>query len=132
MVRLTELVLLAAALPTVFATDNLAGLYGLVKRRIPQHANSFQFKLVNGTGDSFIVSDTPHSSNRGVTVECTTISACARGLYTCVLFPVYLSDVYEHPTQVSHRVRKCRHLVDWLTPARASYASSQGRRGIER
>ena len=99
MVRLTELVLLAAALPAVFATDKLAGLYGLVKRRIPQHANSFQFKLVNGTGDSFIVSDTQaHSSNRGVTVECTTISACARGLYTCVLFPNYLSDVYEHPT----------------------------------
>lgn len=60
--------------------DSLAGIYALVKRRLPQHASSFKFELAQGTDDSFVVSD----SEGGIVVQCTTISACARGLYTCV------------------------------------------------
>ncbi|KAH8094672.1 alpha-N-acetylglucosaminidase [Cristinia sonorae] len=59
----------------------LQGVQALVKRRIPKHANDFTFQLVNGTGDSFLVSDTKGHSG-GVTVQCTTVSACSRGLYT--------------------------------------------------
>lgn len=79
MARLATFLLLLTALPAVFATY---GIYDLVKRRIPQHAGNFIFTLVNGTGDSFTISDTPGKS--GVTVECTTVNACARGLYTYV------------------------------------------------
>ena len=39
-------------------TDTLAGVRDLVQRRIPEHVDDFTFKLINGTGDSFIVSDT--------------------------------------------------------------------------
>jgi alpha-N-acetylglucosaminidase len=63
---------------------DLIGLQGLLQRRIPQHADKFHFSLVNGTGDSFVVSDRTGSPG-AISVECTTLSACARGLYTYVL-----------------------------------------------
>ena len=61
------------------------GLTALVKRRIPKHANDFTFQLVSGTPDSFTVSDT---KGRGgdITIQCTTVSACSRGLYTYAQF----------------------------------------------
>ncbi|KAI0785331.1 alpha-N-acetylglucosaminidase [Irpex lacteus] len=72
--------LLSAASVTANAFS-LSGIHSLVRRRIPQHANSFQFNIINGTGDSFTVSDTDSEAG-GVTIGCTTLSACARGLYT--------------------------------------------------
>ena len=67
----------------VTAPDPLHGIYGIVARRIPSHTGDFTFKLSNGTGDSFVISDTKGHSGH-ITVTCTTVSACARGLYTCV------------------------------------------------
>ncbi|PCH34408.1 glycoside hydrolase family 89 protein [Wolfiporia cocos MD-104 SS10] len=65
------------------ATTSLDGIYSLVQRQIPQHQNSFTFALIEGDGDSFVISDT-HGDSGGITIECTTVSACARGLYTYV------------------------------------------------
>lgn len=80
-----SLLALIAAVPSVLsATDPaLQGIYDIVERRIPDHTGDFTFKLVNGTGDSFIISDT-RGRSQGITVSCTTTSACARGLYTYV------------------------------------------------
>lgn len=78
------LLLLCAVLPSVHAVaDPLQGIYGLIERRIPEHTNDFKFNLINGTGDSFVVSDTKGESGK-IAVTCTTVSACARGLYTYV------------------------------------------------
>ena len=81
---LSLVALLAAASSSLAATDPLAGIYGIVERRMPEHVDAFTFKLINGTGDSFVVSDS-HSARGGITVSCTTANACARGLYTYVL-----------------------------------------------
>jgi len=70
--------LLGAALADA-ATTSLDGIYALVQRQIPQHENSFTFTLIEGDGDSFIISDTSGGTG-GITVECTTVSACARGV----------------------------------------------------
>ncbi|OBZ68450.1 Alpha-N-acetylglucosaminidase [Grifola frondosa] len=61
----------------------LDGLYALAQRRLPQHADHFTFTLTGGNSelDSFVISDTKGKPGR-ITVECTTVSACARGLYT--------------------------------------------------
>ncbi|TBU41733.1 alpha-N-acetylglucosaminidase [Dichomitus squalens] len=75
---------LLALLPLSFAagavsrTTSLDGIYALAKRRVPAHAESFSFSLSTGEADSFVVSDVPG----GIHVECTTVSACARGFYT--------------------------------------------------
>ncbi|KAI0348304.1 alpha-N-acetylglucosaminidase [Trametopsis cervina] len=79
MVKLGQVAALAALVPTVLATTSLSGLHSLVKRRIPQHANDFTFELVKGSGDAFSIND---GKKGGIDVECTTVSACARGLYT--------------------------------------------------
>ncbi|RDX54615.1 alpha-N-acetylglucosaminidase [Lentinus brumalis] len=60
------------------AKPNLDGIYALAKRRVPTHAHAFSFSLADGDTDSFVVSDAP----AGIHVECTTVSACARGFYT--------------------------------------------------
>lgn len=75
------LVLLSALGQTLAATSSLKGLYALVERRIPVHAKAFTFHLVNGTGDSFVISDIKQDK---FNIECTTVIACARGLYTYV------------------------------------------------
>ncbi|KAH9901084.1 alpha-N-acetylglucosaminidase [Cubamyces lactineus] len=62
----------------VAADNKLQGIYALAKRRVPNHADAFSFALVDGEPDTFVVSD----KHNGVHVECTTVSACARGLYT--------------------------------------------------
>ncbi|EMD32579.1 glycoside hydrolase family 89 protein [Gelatoporia subvermispora B] len=86
---LALLVLSAVAVETAATTSaTLDGLYALVKRRLPDHASSFTFRLTESDGDSFVISDAP-ATHRGITVECTTVSACARGLYT------YLTDFGE-------------------------------------
>ena len=61
----------------------LQGIYNLVQRRIPEHVDDFTFKLERGSGDEFEVSDTEQTG--GITVTCTTVSACSRGLYTYVI-----------------------------------------------
>ncbi len=60
------------------AKPNLDGIYALAKRRVPTHAHEFSFSLAAGDTDSFVVSDVP----AGIHVQCTTVSACARGFYT--------------------------------------------------
>ncbi|KAH9919962.1 alpha-N-acetylglucosaminidase [Epithele typhae] len=61
------------------AEPSVDGLYALAKRRLPLHAHAFTFHLTDGEGDTFVVSDASHG---GVKVECTSVSGCARGLYT--------------------------------------------------
>ncbi|TCD70100.1 hypothetical protein EIP91_004829 [Steccherinum ochraceum] len=76
------LVLLTAVSAVLAAKPSpLDGVTALVKRRIPKHANNFTFQLVEGTPDSFTVSDSKGQKG-GITVQCTTVSACSRGLYT--------------------------------------------------
>lgn len=69
-------------------TPQIEGIYALVKRQIPQHADAFTFTLVNASTldeyDAFTLKDTNDEGKTGISVECTSVSACARGLYTCV------------------------------------------------
>ncbi|PIL23736.1 hypothetical protein GSI_13486 [Ganoderma sinense ZZ0214-1] len=60
------------------STATLDGIYALAKRRVPTHAHSFSFSLSSGDPDSFVISDVP----LGIHINCTTVSACARGFYT--------------------------------------------------
>ncbi|KAF8582036.1 glycoside hydrolase family 89 protein [Ramaria rubella] len=62
----------------------LDGIRALVERQVPKHAGSFQFELTDEPGDSFLLSDANAGS---IKVECSTVSACARGIYT------YLTEV---------------------------------------
>ena len=68
-----------AAAAALDSTAGLGGIYALAKRRVPSHAHVFSFSLVEGDNDAFVVSDTHQD---GIHVECNTVSACARGLYT--------------------------------------------------
>lgn len=72
---------LPVALLTSCVATKLDGIRALVERRIPQHVDSFTFNIVNGTGDVFMIRNAP-SPEGGIAIECTTVSACARGLYT--------------------------------------------------
>ena len=62
------------------ATTSLDGIYSLVQRQLPEHIDSFTFTLVSGEGDNFVLSDATKAG--GIAIQCTTVSACARGLYT--------------------------------------------------
>ena len=68
------------------SADQFSGLYALVQRRVPQYQNSFQFALKapksNDTEDTFTLSDVHAGPRKKVQIECSSISACARGLYT--------------------------------------------------
>jgi alpha-N-acetylglucosaminidase len=76
-------------------SNDVSGLYALVKRRMPTHSNAFTFNLSTTPGsdlDTFTVRSA--SQNEGgvnveIYIECTTINACARGLYTLVKFQLY-------------------------------------------
>ncbi|EKM51629.1 glycoside hydrolase family 89 protein [Phanerochaete carnosa HHB-10118-sp] len=81
MARLAALFALLAGLPAALAVANVTGIYGIVERRMPQHARDFVFTSMEGDGDVFVVSDTVNKTG-SITVTCTTTSACARGLYT--------------------------------------------------
>ncbi|KIP04165.1 glycoside hydrolase family 89 protein [Phlebiopsis gigantea 11061_1 CR5-6] len=83
MARLAWAAALLAAVPTALAAANVTGVYGIIERRMPRHVGQFTIKSVEGDGDAFTVSDTT-SPRGGITIECTTTSACARGLYTYV------------------------------------------------
>lgn len=85
----TRVIAFGAVFPAVFTAAtasslSLTGLHSLVQRRIPQHADKFQFNVIDGTGDSFTISDSTTEPG-AVIVDCTTLSACARGLYTYAL-----------------------------------------------
>jgi alpha-N-acetylglucosaminidase len=73
-------------------SDDVSGLYALVKRRMPSHSNAFIFNLsttASSDVDTFKMRDASHdegNANAKIYIECTTISACARGLYTYVNF----------------------------------------------
>lgn len=83
MVRLPWTVALLATVPMALATADVSGIYGIIERRMPRHVGQFTLKSIEGDGDGFTVSDTA-SQHGGITIECTTTSACARGLYTSV------------------------------------------------
>lgn len=104
--RFLGLILTGAALVgQVSATLNVSplkptidGVYALAKRQIPQHADAFTFKLVDGEDDTFTISDV-HSRQGGFLIECTTVSGCSRGLYTYVLLCLswsFENIVYRH------------------------------------
>jgi hypothetical protein len=60
-------------------SQSTQGIYDLVQRRIPQHADNFQFALVNFTDqgyDQYIVSSLPNGT---VLVEGNTLSALSHG-----------------------------------------------------
>ncbi|OCH93008.1 alpha-N-acetylglucosaminidase [Obba rivulosa] len=82
---LVVLILSAVVVEAAASYLALDGLHALVQRRLADHAGSFTFQSTEGEGDSFVISDTKGKPG-GITVECTTVSACARGLYT------YLTD----------------------------------------
>ncbi|KAG1760247.1 glycoside hydrolase family 89 protein [Suillus occidentalis] len=85
---------LLAAITSVISisahSDDVSGLYALVKRRMPSHSNAFIFNLSTTASsgvDTFKIRDASHDEgdgNANIYIECTTISACARGLYTYV------------------------------------------------
>ncbi|KAI0363472.1 hypothetical protein BV20DRAFT_1126271 [Pilatotrama ljubarskyi] len=77
-VLLTVQVFLALSLSAAASAADLQGIYALVKRRVPKHADAFSFSLVDGESDAFKITD----AQCGIHVQCTTVSACARGLYT--------------------------------------------------
>ncbi|EIW74305.1 glycoside hydrolase family 89 protein [Coniophora puteana RWD-64-598 SS2] len=84
--QLTALAASALVSSASNSSDPLAGIRDLVKRRISNHVNDFTFTLstANDTGsdlDTFTISDASDSSG-GIDIECSTASACARGLYT--------------------------------------------------
>ncbi|KAI0362277.1 alpha-N-acetylglucosaminidase [Trametes cingulata] len=74
----SAVLLILQAVSALAAAQDLKGIYALAKRRVPKHANAFSFALVDGEPDAFEISD----ARGGIHVECTTVSACARGLYT--------------------------------------------------
>ena len=85
------LVLFAASTSTTWlanaATTSLDGIYSLVQRQVPNHADKFTFSLIEPSSgendlDSFVLSDADERD--GIDIQCTTVSACARGLYTYV------------------------------------------------
>lgn len=78
----------AAALASVTGatlSGGVDGLYSLIQRRIPAHSRSFNFILTPDDSilDTFTLSDadTHGQRNSQVNIQCTSISACARGLY---------------------------------------------------
>ena len=58
---------------------DFSGLDALIQRRIPQHTDYFSFQDISGSGDKYTIQDTEQSE--GITISCTSLSACARGLY---------------------------------------------------
>ena len=74
------LLLFGTGLAHSAATASLDGIYLLVQRQLPEHVDSFTFTLVSGEGDNFVLSDATKAG--GIDIQCTTVSACARGLYT--------------------------------------------------
>ncbi|KAG8215873.1 glycoside hydrolase family 89 protein [Butyriboletus roseoflavus] len=74
------------ALPEATQARNVTGLYALIQRRIPAHTQSFHFVLTPNDSvlDTFTLSDVDPQSQRNaqINIQCTSISACARGLYT--------------------------------------------------
>ena len=78
---LFALIVIARASST---SGDVDGLYALVQRRIPSHNKSFNFVLKpdNSTLDTFALSDSDYQGDAQIDIQCTSISACARGLYT--------------------------------------------------
>jgi len=81
-------VVLAGLFCGASAQGNTSALDALVQRQLPFHADSFVFYLeeqgqvnvrTHSALDTFTLFD---GSNGTVNIECSTTSACARGLYT--------------------------------------------------
>jgi alpha-N-acetylglucosaminidase len=90
--RVLLLLLVGILAPTALSLST-DGIYDLVKRRLPQHADSFEFVLVNETdrdttvNDQYVVSST---SDGKILVEGNSLSALSSGLVPTVI----LSDIY--------------------------------------
>ena len=74
------------ALAATQTAGSVDGLYSLIQRRIPAHSESFNFSLTpdDSVLDTFTLSDadTLNGGTAQINVQCTSLSACARGLYT--------------------------------------------------
>lgn len=83
------LLLLVGILAPAALSLSTDGIYNLVKRRLPQHADSFEFSLVNETeknanvNDTYVVSGT---SDGKILVEGNSLSALSSGLVSAI-FP---------------------------------------------
>jgi alpha-N-acetylglucosaminidase len=80
---LNSLACAAAAISTVagIAAPSTAGIKALVQRRLPRHAESFEFAIVNATqpgqqNDSYTVSSTSHDK---ILIQGNTLSALSTG-----------------------------------------------------
>lgn len=83
----TALIWGLVAASSVFASQSTDGIYGLIKRRLPEHADSFELSLVNATGSTVAsATDKPNdkytvsSAHDGkILVEGNSLSALASG-----------------------------------------------------
>lgn len=91
--RWSQSLLWLCAASTVVA-QSTEGIYKLVQRRLPDHADSFRFTLVNatqttGSYDQYVVST---AVNGTVMVQGSSLSALSSGYVSCsTSFPIYLS-----------------------------------------
>lgn len=81
-------VALGAAVTGATPSAGVDGLYSLVQRRFPAHSQSFNFVLTpaDTSLDTFTLSDADAhaqgNTQSQINIQCTSVSACARGLYT--------------------------------------------------
>ena len=78
---------------TVWAQNGTAALEALVQRQLPFHNDSFVFHLapqqaINIKTYSELDTFTLFDANGKINIECSTTSACARGLYTYLPRPI--------------------------------------------
>src|SRR5882757_6347671 len=99
-------------------SDDVSGLYALVKRHMPSHSNAFTFNLSTTASsdlDTFTVRSASHDEGDGnaeISIECTTINACARGLYTCVKFWLFTQSGL---SQFTIKPAMSQNLVVWIS-----------------
>lgn len=80
------LVLVLLGATSCAIAQSTEGIYSLVKRRMPEHANSFQFSLVNVTNETKTPSEKPNdryivstSEDGKIQVEGNSLSALSSG-----------------------------------------------------
>jgi len=90
-----------------------AGLDALVRRQLPFHADKFVFHLepqaqINVKNHTALDTFTLFDADGKINVECSTRSACARGLYTYLLRCLNQTN-----GKIPHRNRESGYLLDW-------------------
>jgi alpha-N-acetylglucosaminidase len=111
--------------PAADSDSATAGVEALVKRRLPHHAPSFQFELVNATSsssrgnDSYLVSSEQDGS---ILIQGNTLSALLSGYVHSIYCFIYLTvqpgslwtvtnACIQQPSCVPHRCGPCGYLV---------------------